>query len=142
MNVYISPDVQRTFRPAPRQDSFVSICDTFCSCPPFIIARAAEQYLELGIEIETSGYSNLVFSAITGLTGFYDKEVSVSFRQAEELAVIGKSLLEVHERQPELRRVTTNLSGTQDEWEILDRNKVASIQWLLQVVEQAKGCSQ
>jgi hypothetical protein len=94
--------------------------------------------MELGVEFDTAGYSKDVLENITWITGHYDREVSVSFRQAEELATIGRSLLEVHERQPELRRVTTALSGEQNEWEILNRNKVASIQWLLQVVEQAK----
>lgn len=138
MNVHISPYVQQTFRAAHGYNGFVSVCNQSCSCPPYVIARAALEYQELGIEFDTAGYSKDVLENITWITGYYDKEVSVSFRQAEELAVIGRSLLEIHERQPELRRVTTNLSGTQDKWEILDRNKVESIQWFLQVVDQAK----
>lgn len=138
MNVYISPDVQRTFRPAQGQFGFVSVCSISGSCPPYTIARAALEYLELGVEIETAGYSQSVLETVTWTTGYFDQEVRVTFRQAEELATIGRSLLEVHERQPELYRVTTNMSGTQDEWAILDRNKVESIQWLLQVVEEAK----
>lgn len=116
----------------------MSMCDQSYSCPPSIIATAALAYLELGVEFETAGYEKSVLEHIKWITGYYDKQVAVSFRQASELAAIGRSLLDVHERQPELRRVTTNMFGTQDEWEILDHNKIVSIQWLLQVVEQVR----
>lgn len=90
----VDPDVADSFR----ADSagFVSRnLGGFISCPPFVIAHAASQVPPESLELP-EGYDQELLAHIRGLTGFPDRDVQVTLKQAQELAQIGAQLLQLH----------------------------------------------
>lgn len=74
--------------------AFVSVCLPFESCPPSVIATVASERVVKGANIALPpDYDNEVLSNIRWLTGYYDKRVRVSPRQAHELRQIGAEIL-------------------------------------------------
>ncbi|MDO0936598.1 hypothetical protein QQY66_34630 [Streptomyces sp. DG2A-72] len=87
-------DVALTFR---RDSSgFVSRSDGgLLSCPPYIIARCAARRVPPESLKLPDGYDQEALDQIMAITGFVDRDVRVTSRQAEELAQIGAQLLEM-----------------------------------------------
>lgn len=67
-----------------------------CNSPVFLIAAIAAKLIERRVAIELpAGYTTETLDEIRWLNGFPDKRVGVSFRLAEELAFIGKQIIEI-----------------------------------------------
>lgn len=71
---------------------FTSCNMPLVSCPPYIIADIA---LDTGVALP-EGCTSEVLENIKFITGYFGKDVHVTRRQAEELAEIGESILELH----------------------------------------------
>jgi hypothetical protein len=67
----------------------------FISCPPFVIAYAASR-VPPGLLDLPGGYDQDMLERIRGLTGFPERDVQVTVKQAQELAQIGAQLLKLH----------------------------------------------
>ena len=91
--------------------------DTFSLSPVYTIASVAKRLLirEKPVQLP-EGYSLETLDQITWLTGSYGQEVHISARQATEIAIIGRQLLEHY----------------QNELSPLERS---AINWLLHVVQ-------
>lgn len=109
------PDVIRSFRR--EGDGYISHNVGTLSCPPYIIAGLAEQ-----APLWPKGYTKETWDQIRWLCGWYGKDVAVSLRQGEELAAMGRHLLELADRigEDKLR---------------LTYDQRASISYLLRVVQ-------
>ena len=85
------PDIAASFRAT--ADGYVS-CNGggFASCPPYVIANVVSRVPGGLLELP-EGYGPSVLDQIKALTGFVDRTVHISFRQAGELAQIGTQLL-------------------------------------------------
>lgn len=95
---YIDPDVRDSFWAA--GGAFVAKSERqVISNPVFKIASIATRRVVDGANLELpEGYDNNTLENVEWLAGFQGKEVSVSGRQAEELAQIGAQLLALNEQ--------------------------------------------
>ena len=101
MNRFIEPDVRKTFRES--GIGFVSRSigrpGGPIAAPPYTIASVARNRIIAGAEFALpAGYNNDTLEYITAATGFYDEDLRVDSRQAEELASIGRQILTLNER--------------------------------------------
>ena len=87
------PDTFRTFRP--NGDAFVShTISHITRSPVYVIASLAKMLVEAGESVELpEGYDAETLDRISLTTGSYGQDVSVSGRQADEMAAIGRQLL-------------------------------------------------
>jgi hypothetical protein len=87
------PDTLRTFRP--NGGAFVSnMVSHFTKSPIYVIASVARKLVAAGRPVELpEGYDAEALGRIAWITGFYGQDVSVSGRQADEMATIGRQLL-------------------------------------------------
>lgn len=91
--MFIAPDVQRTFRQS--SNGYISRSDAESSpAPPYVIATAARN-LPPDSPLPT-GYDADTLDRIRSLTGWVDRDVAISPRQADELAEIGTLILTLH----------------------------------------------
>lgn len=68
---------------------------SFEQSPVFVIASVAEKLIKAGREVALPGeYTVEVLDNVKWLTGYYDRDIAVSGRQAEEMAEIGRQLLD------------------------------------------------
>lgn len=95
VSVHVEQAVAASFRPAP--GGFVSRADGGpASCPPYVIASiAAGGRIPAGSVTFPGGCDAEVLERIKTITGFRGEDVTVSARQATELAVIGRQILEL-----------------------------------------------
>jgi len=103
---YINSEVRSSFRCSDR--NFVSrSAGGFISCPPYVIASVASRRLTPDTQLEMpEGYNEDTLGNIRGITGWVNQDVSISFRQAAELALIGFQLQDMDTEdkvQPPLR---------------------------------------
>lgn len=90
MSTVTDPEIQATFQAA--RDGFTSRnAGGFVSCPPCVIASAANR--ALGALDLPPGYDSGTLDRIIAITGHVGVDVRVSVRQAGELAQIGAQLL-------------------------------------------------
>jgi len=89
---------------------YLSVCDPFLSCPPYVIADVAATLLTSGLHLEMPGDYNLeILENIKGLTGWRGERVRVTPRQATELRVIGRGIVALADS----KALTTPLSYCQ-----------------------------
>lgn len=79
---------------------FVSHATASKGAPVSALAGVAVQCLKSGIELDTCGYSLDALENVMWTFGYYDVDRRLSFRQAEELAVIGRNLLALWRSNP------------------------------------------
>jgi hypothetical protein len=88
-------EVLDSFRPD--AGGFVSIGSLMYSSPPYVIASRATEAIVAGYPLPLpDGYNAETLRRISTLTGWREQPVRISRRQAQELALIGRSLLEAH----------------------------------------------
>lgn len=88
--VQVDPEITASFRV--NGPGFVSRNGgPFVDCPPYVIASAAIKVLDT-LELP-EGCCKQVLENIMSVTGFVDRDVQVTARQAHELARIGRQLL-------------------------------------------------
>lgn len=83
--------IQKSFRHC-ESGGFTSCSMPFVSCPPYIIADIA---LAAGVALP-EGYTAGTLESIKSITGWTGRNIHITRRQAEELAEIGESILELH----------------------------------------------
>lgn len=110
------PEMYRTFHR--RGHAYVSnMVDHFGRSPVYVIASIAAKLIDDGEPVELpEDYNAEILGRIAWHTGFYGREVSISGRQADEMAQLGRHLLD---------RFESKLTPP-------DR---AAIGWLLKVVQ-------
>jgi len=92
------PEVEASFR-ADGHGGFISRNGGgFVSCPPYVIAAAAAR-AAAGLLVLPEGYGTHILEQVKNLTGWAERDVHVSGRQAEELAEIGRQLLAAGEEK-------------------------------------------
>jgi hypothetical protein len=69
------------------------------SCPPYVIADCAARRVPPNSLQLPDGYDQEVLDQIMDITGFVDRDVRISRRQADELAQIGAQLLKLHSQR-------------------------------------------
>ena len=114
------PDTALTFRPD--GDAFVShTVDHVTRSPVYVIASIAKMLVEAGEPVELpEGYDAETLDRISLTTGSYGQDVSVSGRQADEMAAIGRQLL-------------GRYGGR------LAEGDRAAVMWLIQIVDPGKA---
>lgn len=71
--------------------------DPWTLSPAYVVAATAKQLLDEGHHIDLpDGYTIDTLKQITYHTGAYGKQITISNRQAQELAHIGSTLLKNH----------------------------------------------
>lgn len=91
----VDPEIEGTFRED--ADGYVSRnAGGFISCPPSVIARCAANRVPPESLTLPAGYTRESLDQLMAITGFVDRDVRISGRQAEELAQMGEQLLELH----------------------------------------------
>ena len=74
----------------------------FVSCPPYRIAAIASGRVPADAIDLPAGYDAETLEQIMAITGWTDRDVHVSARQAAELGYIGSQILDLQEREPAL----------------------------------------
>ena len=88
---YTHPEIAATFRPAPGGGYTSRSGGGFVSCPPYVIASVASGLNGL-IDLP-EGYDRETLEQIQGITGWVERDVHISDRQASELAGLGRQIL-------------------------------------------------
>lgn len=77
---------------------YISRCvDNFSLSPIYVVASAARRLIREGVQVDLpDGYTADVLAEIVWLTGVYGQPVTVTERQAQEIAEIARTLMDHH----------------------------------------------
>jgi hypothetical protein len=89
------PEIAASFRPDTHGVFLSTNGDGFISCPPYTIASVAAS-LDPELIEWPEGYDWETLEHIQAITGWADRDVAISARQASELADLGKQILDLH----------------------------------------------